>query len=148
MHTQPPLFEGQPLPSTHDGVWPERIPRPTPGSGISWIKAAARAQRACPHDGDRRSADPYSDREQCVLCDAVLPLAPLPQVDLDDATSALAWAVAFAQRPPTYPGVLALVELSRRVRRADESWAMRLFGDEHAGLRRLGHTPRSYLAMG
>ncbi|WP_206448116.1 hypothetical protein [Agrococcus sp. KRD186] len=148
MHTQPPCFDGQPLPTHHDGLWPERIPKPTPGAGISWIKAAARAQRACPHDGDRRSADAYSDREQCVLCDKILPLAPLPEVDLDDATSSLAWAVACLRRPPTFPGVLALVELSRSVRRADASWASRLFGDEIAGLRRLGHTPREYLQMG
>lgn len=149
MHMQPPVFDdGQPLPRHHGGAWPERIPRPTPGSGISWIKAVARAQRACPHDGGTRPADAYSDHEQCVLCDRVLPLPPVPDVDLDDAGSDLAWAVAFARRPPVFPGVLALVELSRTVRRADASWASRLFGDELAGLRRLGHTPRSYLAMG
>ncbi len=147
MHIQRPFFDGQPLPSYHDGAWPARIPEPTPGAGISWIKAVARARRACPHDGATRSVDPYSDREQCVQCDAILPLAPLPEVDLDDAGSALAWAVAFAQRPPSFPGVLALVELSRRVRRGDASWAQRVFEDDLAALRRMGLTPRAYLAM-
>ena len=71
-----------------------------------------------------------------------------PEVDLDDAASSLAWAVACLRRPPAFPGVLALVELSRSVRRADASWASRLFGDEIAGLRSLGHTPRQYLQMG
>lgn len=54
------------------------------------------------HDGDTRHAHPYSDSEQCVLCDRILPLAPLPEADLDDTNSSLAWAVAFAQRPPSF----------------------------------------------
>ncbi|MCR8669577.1 hypothetical protein [Agrococcus sp. HG114] len=149
MHMQRPFIDGQPVPTHHDGVWPERVP-PLPAgqfSFMSWAKAAARSQRACPHDGGTRPVDAYSDLDQCVLCDLVLPLAPLPEVDLDDAGSELAWAVAFAQRPPAFPGVLALVELSRRIRRADASWATRMFADDLGGLRRLGHTPRSYLAM-
>lgn len=109
------------------------------------LKAIARAQRDCPHDGGVRPADPYSDCDQCVLCDLVLPLAPLPDVDLHDAASDLAWAVAFVRRPPTQPGVLALVELSRRARRADASWAMRVYADELRGLRALGFTPVTYL---
>lgn len=114
---------------------------------ISWAKAAACAQRACPHDGGTRPVDAYSDREQCVLCDFVLPLTPLPEVDLDDAGSDLAWAVTFAQQQPPFPGALALVALSRAVRRGDPSWAMRVFGDDAGGLRRIGVTPRGYLAM-
>lgn len=145
MHMQHPFVGGQPLPSHHDGIWPERIPKPTPGAGISWIKAAARAQRGCPHDGPTRAVDAYSDREQCVQCDFVLPQAPLPEVDLDDADSELAWAVAFAQRVPSFPGVLALVELSRRVRRSDASFAQRVFGGEMQALRGIGLTPRGYL---
>ena len=95
-----------------------------------------------------RPADPYSDRDQCVLCDLVLPQPPLPDVDLHDASDDLAWAVAFAERPPAHPGVLALVELSRRVRRADASWAVRVFGDELQALREMGMTPAGYLGRG
>lgn len=55
------------------------------------------------HDGATRHAHPYSDRGQCVLRDRILPLAPLPEVEMGDADSSLAWAVAFAQRPPSFP---------------------------------------------
>lgn len=150
MHVQPPLSAGQPMPRRHDGVWPRNVPELPHGeqvSFISWAKAVARAQRTCLHDGDTRPLDAYSDREQCVLCDVVLPLAPLPEVDLDEGSD-LAWAVALCRRPPSFPGVLALVELSRSVRRADASWALRIFAEEFEGLRQLGHTPRSYLALG
>lgn len=137
MHVQPPLAGGE-----HQR--PPAWPHPSQGSGISMLKAIARAQRDCPHDGGRRPADAYSDRDRCALCDLILPLRPLPDVDLDDADSDLAWAVAFLQRPPTHPGVLALVELSRRVRSADASWARSVFGDEMRALRALGFTPATY----
>lgn len=138
MHMQPPLSAGG---SGRPPAWPD----PSRGTGISMLKAIARAQRDCPHDGPRQPADPYSDHDRCTLCDLVLPLPPLPEVDLADADSALAWAVAFAQRPPMHPGVLALVELSRRVRKADASWAMHIYADELRGLRALGFTPERYL---
>ncbi|ERG63180.1 hypothetical protein L332_01755 [Agrococcus pavilionensis RW1] len=142
MHVQPPLagdehFKRRQRPP----AWPD----PARGYGTSMLKAIARAQRDCPHDGVRRPADPYSDRDVCALCALVLPLSPLPDVDLHDASDDLAWAVAFHRRPPTMPGVLALVELSRRVRRADASWAVSVFGRELQALRELGMTPASYL---
>ncbi|WP_405218557.1 hypothetical protein [Agrococcus sp. Ld7] len=141
MFMQPPLAAGEPHRRPRPPAWPDA----SRGTGISMIKAIARAQRDCPHDGELRAADPYSDREQCVLCDLVLPQPPLPDVDLHAAGSDLAWAVAFVRRPPTQPGVLALVELSRRARRADASWALRVFGDELRALRAIGMTPASYL---
>ncbi|GAA1422809.1 hypothetical protein [Agrococcus citreus] len=144
MHVQPPLAEGEQ--HSHSGR-PPAWPDPSRGSGISMLKAIARAQRDCPHDCGLRPADPYSDRDQCVLCDLVLPLSPLPGVDLHDARNELAWAVAFVRRPPTQPGVLALIELSRRARRADASWAMRVYADELRGLRALGFSPSSYLGQ-
>lgn len=109
------------------------------------IQPPLRAQRACQHDGKLLPADAYSDRDRCTLCDLVLPKRPLPEVDLDDADSDLAWAVAFVCKPPKHPGVLALVELSRRARRADASWSRSVFGDEMDALRATGSTPASYL---
>lgn len=141
MFMQPPLAAGEPHRRPRPPAWPDA----SRGTGISMIKAIARAQRDCAHDDGLRMPDPYSDVEQCVLCDLVLPQPPLPEVDLQDAGSDLAWAVAFVRRPPTQPGVLALVELSRRVRKADASWALRVFGDELRALRAIGLSPATYL---
>jgi hypothetical protein len=142
MHVQPPLA-GDERPERHQR--PPAWPDPARGNGISMLKAIARAQRECPHDGARRPADPYSDRDECELCALVLPRSPVPDVDLLDATDDLAWAIAFHRRPPSMPGVIALVELSRRVRRADASWAVSVFGREMRALREIGMTPASYL---
>ena len=131
MHVQPPRSAGQSMPQPHEGGSKRDVPEPPQG--------------ACRHDGGTRSFDAYSDRERCVACGLVLPLAPLPDVDLDEGSD-LAWAVALYRRPPSFPGVLALVALSRSVRCGDASWALHVFADELERLRRLGHTPRSYFA--
>ena len=66
MHVQPPLAEGE---QHGHGGRPPAWPDPSRGSGISMLKAIARAQRDCAHAGGVSVADPYSDRDQCVLCD-------------------------------------------------------------------------------